>query len=128
MNEVASIKKCNSCDEGKKGAATLKKHIENHDHHILERAKTFKDCVAACPEFDYVESLKTIYCIICLTKKEFEELDDYNKKPGVITFVGDYGEENYEQNYGENDEGIEKVTVPRDLSNIKVKIKHHLES
>ena len=119
MSEITRIKsKCGSCDEGKTNEPNLKKHKEN-DHYILEKAKTFKDCIGACPEFEYVPSLKTIYCTICLTKEEFEKQDD-SKKTGVIKFVGDYGEE--------NDEGIEKVTVPRDLSNLKKKMKIHLES
>ena len=44
---------------------------ETQQDYILEKAKTLKDRMTACPEFEYVPALKTIYCTICLTRKEF---------------------------------------------------------
>ena len=123
MQELANIKnKCSSGDKANTSEYTFKKPMENHEHYLLEKAKTFKECVAACPEFVFVKELKTIYCTICITKEEFEKLNDYNLKPGVINFLGDPDEEKDEENDDANDASTERVKIPKIISNLKKKM------
>ena len=78
---------------------------------ILERAKTLKQCLDACPEFEHDVERQTLYCSICWPKEKYEGLENRIQLAGIFTFTGDY-EENFEK-------------VPRDLSNIKIKMKRN---
>ena len=52
MTELACIKsKCVSSENIEKGSSTFKTPKDNQDNYLLGRAKTFKECLAACPEF-----------------------------------------------------------------------------
>ena len=84
--------------------------------------------MAACPEFDFVKELKTIYCTICITKEEFEKFNDYNLKPGVINFLGDPYEEKDKENDHANDAITERVEIPKIISNLKKKMKFNFDS
>ena len=65
MNELACLKnKCISSENVEAGSSTFKKPEDNHDNYLLGRAKTLKECLAACPEFTYVRESKIIYCTV----------------------------------------------------------------
>ena len=88
-----------------------------------------RESLAACPEFVFVKEQNTLYCNICIEKEEFEKLQDFNSKPGVINFLGDTDEETVEENDDDADDtNIEKVKVPRIISNLKKKMKFHFDT
>ena len=87
MTELACIKKkCVSSENMEKGSSTFKTPKDNHDNYLLGRAKTFKDCLAACPEFTYVKDSKVIYCTVCISVEDFEKLEDFSMKHGVTAY------------------------------------------
>ena len=122
MNELACLKnKCISSENVAKGCSAFKKPKDDHDNFLLGRAKTFKDCLAACPEFTYVKESKIIYCTVCISAEDFEKLDDLSKNQGVIGYLGDDDGETDIELDNINDSETEKIKVTRILSNLKDK-------
>ena len=117
MQKLEEMK--NKCDfdleSGSGNKEPSEKITEPQTHLLLERAKTLNECFAACPEFEHDQESKAIFCSICWTRDDYEKLVDKNKQTGVIKYVADYADENDEK-------------VSRDMSNIKMKLKRHLET